>query len=175
MSTAEQLVAIPAPARTLAGEYRLFRDRDRLRSVCADGQRLGPIVDVLLDRDVQRVVGFAATLDAVGTRVAPLAIVNGVGPCGVEVDAAIQLLDCDLYAETTVPLSSLRGQPVRCAHRGIGWVDDVVADLSTGAVIGLELGSGCVVETLDAVADDGGFVVACECGATVRQALAAAS
>jgi sporulation protein YlmC with PRC-barrel domain len=123
--------------RERCGSLELRRDRVRLRTVMADGATVGRITDVVLDRAVRRLCGFAVACGA-GERFLPLAAVAAVGPSGIEIESALHLVEeIDFYRRDGVSLNAVLGS----AMLG-GCVDDVIVRFDTGDVEALVLDTG---------------------------------
>ncbi len=147
-----------------AGVIHLHRDRVRLRGVSVGGANVGSIVDIVLDADRRRVAGFGVRLTSGEARFVPLGAVAALGPCGIELDSPLHLVETiAFYAASGARLSTLLGVGVSCRHSVPVAISDVVADLGTGEIIAVELADGrtLVREALAEVS--GGFRVACTC------------
>ena len=148
-----------------AGLIHLHRDRVRLRGVSVEGTNVGTIVDVMLDLQARKVVGFCVRLAEGDARFVPLVAVVALGPCGIELGSPLHLMhDIGFYNGAGMPLATLLGRPVGCRHQPAASIADVIADLSTGDVVAVELSDGRALlrETLAQVTD--GFRIPCECG-----------
>ncbi len=148
-------------SREAVGTVALFRQRIRLRTVCADGEQIGHIVSVAFDHEVANLIGFHVEV-AGQQRFLPLAAINTIGPCGVEVDRSFVE-----GAGNIVPLGpvlpDVRKLPVACDHRAWGWVDDIVVDLGSGAIVSVELGSGDRIDRGELSFDGDGWHRECGC------------
>ena len=133
--------------------------------MCVEGTIVGSISDVMLDPEARKVVGFGVRLAGGDARFVPLVAVVALGPAGIELDSALHLMhDIGFYTGAGMPLAMLLGRSVGCRHQPAAAITDVIADLSTGEVVAVELNDGrtLVREALAQVSD--GFRVPCECG-----------
>ena len=92
------------------------------------GVHLGRPVDLLLDRDGERVVGIDVLCADEVHRFLPLPTAV-VGDDGIAIHSPLVLLEedeLDFYRSRTFTLSSLRGRPVQRDEREVGNLRDVV-------------------------------------------------
>ena len=123
--------------RDRVGALALRRDRIRLRTVMADGSTVGRITDIVLDRGVRRLCGFAVACGD-GERFLPLAAVAAVGPSGIEIESALHLVDeIDFDRRDGLSLGDVLGRNVLG-----GRIDDVIVRFDSGDVEALLLDTG---------------------------------
>jgi uncharacterized protein YrrD len=151
-------------ALTDAGVIHLHRDRVRLRGVCVAGVNVGAIVDIVLDSERRRVAGFAVRLTGGEARFVPLGAVAALGPCGIELESTLHLVETiAFYAASGARLSALLGATVSCRHSAPVAITDVVADLANGEIVAVELADGRTLVRESLAEVSGGFRVACTC------------
>lgn len=97
------------------------------RPVCYADIRLGVVVDVLLDAELRRVLGFDVLCGDRAHRYLPLAACE-VGDAGISVASALVLMrqELDFYRERGRALTAVRGFPVRRGGRALGTLLDLV-------------------------------------------------
>jgi hypothetical protein len=103
------------------------------------GLVLGRTVDLLLDRDDLRLVGFHVLCGDDEHRFLPLAAAR-IGDDGIEIASSLVLLEeaqLDFYASRTFSLDAIRGRPVRRRDRDVGVLRDLRlnADHTPAAVV----------------------------------------
>jgi len=126
--------------RDRVGALALRRDRVRLRTVMADGATVGRITDLVLDRGVRRLCGFAVACGD-GERFLPLAAVAAVGPSGIEIETPLHLVDeIDFYRRDGLSIADVLGRNVLG-----GRIDDVIVRFDSGEVEALVLDTGARV------------------------------
>ena len=111
--------------------------------------RLGVAVDLLLDLDSRRVVGFDVVCGDHVRRFLPLAACDTEGD-HLTVGSALVLMDDAFYRKRGRSLAELRGRPVRDGEKDIGVLEDLVVDRdgNTTALV-VETRSGPVELALD--------------------------
>jgi hypothetical protein len=89
------------------------------------GIQVGRPVDLLLDREAQRVVGLDVLCRDEAHRFLPLPAA-AVHEQEILVLSPLVLLELDFYRARTLALSGLRGRPVERKRRELGFLQDVV-------------------------------------------------
>jgi hypothetical protein len=113
------------------------------RPVRLHGIDLGRPVDLLLERDGLRAVGFDVLCRDEVHRFLPL-LTASIGDDGVDILSPLVLLEedeLDFYRSRAFALSSLRGRPVTQARRGAGNLRDVVVAVD-GSLVAVVLENG---------------------------------
>ena len=97
------------------------------RPVCYADIRLGVVVDVLLDDELRRVVGFDVLCGDRAHRYLPLAACE-VQENTIAVPSSLVLMrqELDFYRQRARALTAVRGFPVRSRGRALGTVVDLV-------------------------------------------------
>jgi hypothetical protein len=103
------------------------------------GLGLGRTVDLFLDRDDLRLVGFHVLCGDDEHRVLPLAAAR-IAEDGIEIASPLVLLEeaqLDFYSARTFSLDAIRGRPVRKRDRDVGVLRDLRlnADSTVAAVV----------------------------------------
>ena len=105
----ERIAPLGLP-RDQCGALALRRERVRLRTVMVEGATVGRITDVILDRGVRRLCGFAVACGD-GDRFLPLAAVAAVGPSGIEIESVLHLVDeIEFYRRDGLSLNDVLGR-----------------------------------------------------------------
>jgi uncharacterized protein YrrD len=97
------------------------------RPVCYADIRLGVVVDVLLDDELRRVLGFDVLCGDRAHRYLPLAACE-VQENTIAVPSSLVLMrqELDFYRQRARALTAVRGFPVRSRGRALGTVVDLV-------------------------------------------------
>lgn len=97
------------------------------RPVCYADIRLGVVVDVLLDDELRRVLGFDVLCGDRAHRYLPLAACE-VQESNIAVPSALVLMrqELDFYRQRARALTAVRGFPVRKRGKALGTVIDLV-------------------------------------------------